>query len=81
MTFTECAIECFENAELLAQFNRLWGCSLEVDRRTVIERMIDRATGHEPPAIDEGEARQFIAFVWDCVWSRLPPEAFAESAT
>jgi hypothetical protein len=80
MTFTECVLECFDNRELIAQFNRLYGCSLGVDRRSVIERMIDQATGHEPPAVDEAEALQFIDFVYECIWSRLPQEAFAESA-
>lgn len=81
MNFTDCVLECFENHELVAQFNRLYGCSLGVDRRTTIEQMVDRATGHEPPAIDEREAKLFIAFVWNCVWTRLPPETFAELAT
>lgn len=80
MTFSECVLDCFDNAELVAQFNRLYGCSLGVDRRSVIEKAIDQATGHEPPPVDEEEARLFIAFVWNCIWTRLPPEAFAESA-
>ncbi len=79
MTFNECVLHCFENPDLLSNFNRLTGCSLGVDRRSVIERMIDEAAGHEPPPLDEAEALQFISFVRDCIWARLPPEAFAET--
>jgi hypothetical protein len=80
MTFTECVLHCFDNRDLVNNFNRLTGCSLGVDRRSMIERMVDRAAGHEPPPLDQDEARLFIAFVYECIWTRLPPEAFAESA-
>jgi hypothetical protein len=80
VNFAECVLECFDNAELLAQFNRLYGCSLGVDRRSVIEKLIDQATGFESPAFSKDEVHLFIDFVWRCVWIRLPPEAFAESA-
>ncbi len=79
MTFTECALHCFDNKELVSQFNRLYGCSLGVDRRRMIERMVDQAAGYVPPVVDEDEAHMFIAFVWDFVWTRLPPESFAEA--
>jgi hypothetical protein len=79
VTFTECVLECFDNVELRAQFNRLYGCSIGVDRRSGIEKLVDRATGFEPPAISKDEAHLFIAFVWDCVWTRLPPECFTDT--
>lgn len=80
MTFSECVLETFDNAELRAQFNRLYGCSIGVDRRSAIEKLIDQATGFEPAVISKDEAHLFIDFVWYCIWIRLPPEAFAESA-
>jgi hypothetical protein len=79
MTFAECVLHCFDNPELVSQFNRLTGCSLGMDRRTRIEQLIDQATGFEPPAFSEDEAHLFIAFVWDFVWIRLPPEAQGEA--
>jgi hypothetical protein len=68
MTFQECVMECFEEKELVQEFNRLYGCSLGEDKRQPIEQMIDRASGHAPPALDENEARKFIRFVWNCIW-------------
>jgi hypothetical protein len=61
--FERCVLLCFENKELVAEFNRLTGSSLGIDRRSVIERLIDQTCGHEPPAIDEQAARRFIKFV------------------
>ena len=80
MTFAECVLHCFDNRELVNGFNRLTGCSLGEDHRSQFDKLIDHATGHQPPAIDEAEALLFIAFVDDCIWSRLPPEAFATPA-
>lgn len=71
MNFEECVMKCFDEKELVRQFNRLYGCSLGEDRRQTIELMIDKATGNEPPPIDEEDARKFIRFVWNCIWLPL----------
>ena len=68
MTFQECVMHCFEDKGLVKQFNRLCGCSLGVDKRQPIERMIDQAPGNVRPALDEREARKFIRFVWNYIW-------------
>lgn len=79
MTFEECVMHCFEERELVREFNRLWGCSLGVDQRPPIERMIDQATGHEP-SINEAEAVRFIDFVLECIWLPLVDQAHASDS-
>jgi len=77
-TFTDCVLYCFENRELVEQFNRLFGCTLGVGiPRSSIEAMVDRACGHNP-AMREDEAQLFIHFVYDSIWSRLPDECFEQ---
>ena len=78
MTFTECVLHCFDNTELVSNFNRLWSCSLGTDRRSTIERMIDQTAQYDGRSVNEDDAKLFIAFVWEYVWTRLPPETFDE---
>ncbi len=47
-----------------------WGPS-----RNGIEAMIDKACG-AGPSINEDAAHEFIRFVWDYVWARLPADCF-----
>uniref|UniRef100_A0A6M3LRZ0 Uncharacterized protein n=1 Tax=viral metagenome TaxID=1070528 RepID=A0A6M3LRZ0_9ZZZZ len=68
MNFSEVAIECVGNHELVSEFNRLTGCKLGIDTRAPIEKMIDDATGYEPEIED---MRKFVAFVFDCIWMPL----------
>jgi hypothetical protein len=63
-----CIWECWENQDFMREYRRLSGHALGQDRRQGIERLIDQATGHEPPVIDDKEARQFFEFVRDVVW-------------
>lgn len=75
MTFEECVIECAKNRELVENFDRLTGSTLsQVGHRAPLDQMIDEATGR-----DAESCRRFIAFVWECVWTRLPAECFRES--
>lgn len=75
-SFSDVVLYCFDQKELVEQFNRLYGCSLAVvPPRSGIEALIDRACGHNP-ALNESDAQKFIRFVWDCIWTRLPPECF-----
>jgi len=69
MTFLECLYECIGTPELVKEFDRLTGYSLGVDRRSIMDRMVDDASGHEP---DKAAIEAFIAFVWDCIWVRIP---------
>jgi len=73
MTFHDCVMLCIGNQKLVKEFNRLCGCSIGKDSRSVIERMIDQTTGHSPPPITDSDAQKFIAFVYECVWLRMPP--------
>lgn len=68
MTFAECVAVCASRPELVAQFDRLTGHHLStLDARAPLDAMIDDASGRDKAAIEA-----FIAFVWDCVWTRLP---------
>ncbi len=74
MTFGECVIECAKHRELVEQFDRLRGTKLsKVGTGAPIERMIDEATDRY-----NDDAAKWVEFVWDFVWTRLPPEAFTE---
>ena len=63
MTFFGCVRACATTPEFVANWVRLRGVSLPV---SPLDLMIDEATGH-----DSVIAQQFIADVYDLVWSRL----------
>ncbi len=69
--FAICVTEAAGTAELVAHFDRLHGCSVgNLFKRSPIERMVDQATGFA-----DDQMRQFVGFVHDCVYLRLPDEA------
>jgi hypothetical protein len=68
MTFPETVMAAFGNKELLSEFDRLHGTSLSTAKDPIIQ-MIDETTG-----LQDQELIQFIAFVDECVWSRLPKD-------
>lgn len=78
MNFWQCVIHVFEQDDLMDNYRRLTGHKMGKDTRTQIERMVDKATGNEPPMFDDDEVQAFIRFVWDCVWTRLPDECFTD---
>jgi hypothetical protein len=67
--FIECALAAIDTPELLTSFNRLKGCSIG-EARTGIEQMIDAACGK-----DKDDMREFLAFVHDGIYLRLPNRA------
>lgn len=72
MTFTDVLYECIKHPDFVQQFNRLSGCELG-DRRALIVKMIDEATGYQAE-VDKQQAgymRQFVEFVYDVIWLRL----------
>lgn len=71
MTLEQCIVECAKEPEFVRQFDRLMGCNLSM-RGKPIELAIDRATGRM-----ESDLATFCAFVYECVWTRLEPEANA----
>lgn len=70
MTFGDVVIECARNREFVAGFERL--TQTPALSTTPIESAIDEATGHR-----HEYCARFCEFVYETVWSRLPPEAFA----
>lgn len=74
MSFEECVIFCAGNQELVREFDRLYGTNLsQIGRRSGIERLVDEATGYTADSM-----RKWVAFVWECIWTRLPDEAFVD---
>lgn len=80
MTFIECLRACAAHSELVENFNRLTGSRLGIDRSPV-EALVDQATGYEEvlAAQQAAQCAQFVQFVFDAIWTRLPPEARAEA--
>jgi len=79
MTFNDVLLECCQQKELVDQFNRLTGCKVLsniYDTRPPIVRMIDESTGYQKILDQKAheDFTKFLAFVYDCVWIRLPVE-------
>ncbi len=73
-TVFDWVLMCAETPEFVAQYNRLFGASINFSapRRTPIEAMVDRACGHEPaPVNDEADMHEFVAYCID-LWCRMP---------
>lgn len=62
----QCVAMCSTNAEFVATWCKMTGYYLSV---SPINKLIDEATGW-----DKRIASQFLAFVRDIVWNRLPAE-------
>jgi len=67
MTFEECCLKCFDNKELVAEFNRLKGHKLGV-KRTPFQKMFDDSCNYKP---DEEAFPDFCNFVYDFIWTPL----------
>lgn len=67
MTFPEVVMECFDNPDLMREYRRLKGGDFGLPKSPV-DAMVDDATGF----VDE-QAKEFVQFVWDVVWCRIPP--------
>ena len=70
MTFTECVKFCAGNAEMVRQFDRLRGTNLSL-RGSALDLAVDEATGRL-----RHDLALWVAFVYDAVWLRLPPDLF-----
>ena len=67
MTFPECVSVCAKTPGLVKEFDRLTGRHLsEIGRKRPLDALIDEATGRDAEAFEA-----FVAFVWDCLWTRL----------
>jgi hypothetical protein len=67
MTFHDCLMACAGNGDFVKEFDRLHGSNLGL-RGSGLELAIDEATGRR-------DNDDFINFVYECIWLRLPPEA------
>ena len=66
MNFEQVVLECSHNQALVSEFDRLTGSNLSL-RGKPIELMVDQATGKLAD-----DASKFVAFVYECIWLRLP---------
>lgn len=71
MTFADVVMECFDDRNLVAEFDRLAGTSLNRDSRSVIQRMVDDAAGAGLGGEFARDATRFIEFVRHYVWEPL----------
>lgn len=69
MTFEECFIHCLNDHELLKEFDRLRGTSLS-GSGSLMSELVDVASGKR--TLDLAE---FLKFVKECVWDRMPQES------
>ena len=65
MSFQDVVFECFQNRELVREFDRLRGTNVAM-RGAPINLMIDKACGK-----DKADLKLFFAFVFECVWLPL----------
>lgn len=71
MSFYECALLCVAEPALVEQFDRLTGHHLSsITERSGLDAMIDEATGRDRIAMLD-----FLNFVWEVIWTRLPTES------
>lgn len=77
ITFSDCVMECWDNAAFMREYRRLTGSKIGSDPRTQIEKMIDAASGHDP-TINEVEVREFFDFVRKYVWETFVAKMVAE---
>lgn len=66
LTFAQVLDVCARNADFVAEFDRLRGTNLS-RKGSRLALAIDDATGRMV-----AEVPDFVAFVWDTVWLRLP---------
>lgn len=72
--FVSLAMHCSKVPAFVAEYDRLSGSSFgHVLKADPLGRAIDEATGRT-----RDEWIKFMAFVFEVVWLRLPPECFAE---
>lgn len=69
LSFLQVVQECLDEPELIQNFERLYRVKV-VEIRSPIERMVDKACGREP---DTAGMAAFVAFVYECVWTRFAP--------
>ena len=70
MSFHECVLVCAAEPALVEQLDRLTGHHLSrITERSGLDTMIDEATGRDGVAMLD-----FLNFVWEVVWTRLPPQ-------
>jgi hypothetical protein len=86
MTFQSVLIECMMKKELVEQFNRLRGFSLNFipKQSSGIVRMVDEACGFDDikklqSQNKSEELHEFLAFVFDCIWMPIMMDSFNDT--
>jgi hypothetical protein len=75
VSYAECLSVASRTPALVAEFDRLAGTHLSaLGRRSPLDAMIDEATGRDREAL-----ARWMAFVYECVWCRLPEDVRAGS--
>jgi hypothetical protein len=67
--FRICVDACFNNPDFMREYRRLSGHAMGLDKRSALDRMIDKATRYEAPAFSDDEAKSFFEFVRDYVFT------------
>jgi hypothetical protein len=71
--FIDLAIRCSHQTELVREYDRLSGAAFgSVIKATGLNAAIDEASGRT-----KDEWMKWMAFVFEFIWIRLPPECFA----
>jgi hypothetical protein len=69
--FNACIAEATSSPELLANFDRLYGCRLSsIGKQSPINRMIDQATGFQ-----NDQLKKFVEFVHQSIYLTMPDKA------
>jgi len=69
MTFQDLVMMCFDEKELVSQFNRIFDCKIgETNNLTPVEILIDEAVNYTRP---DDEYTKFINFVRNAIWLPL----------
>ncbi len=77
MDFAAACAEAASIPEFIDNYNRLTKSNFKLFvSRNPIEAIVDKACGFK--GFDEDEAREFMAFFYEYVWSRLPNEYFTD---
>lgn len=76
MDFAAAVAEAAMIPDFVSAYSKITGNNFGISQpRSVIEAMVDKATGFS--GINEEEVKKFADFFYEFVWSRLPDECFA----
>ena len=68
--FIDCVDYALRDSEFMSEYRRVFESHLGLDGRSPIERLVD---DYDPVSAEDWQ--RFLAFIYDAVWLRLPPES------